>query len=364
MIRLVLIDDERPAIKGMIALLSAHKCVHIVSTYTNPIKALDDLKDTNPDVVFLDISMPQIQGIDLANKIKKHNSDIHIVFVTAYNEYAVEAFEVHALDYLLKPVSSNRLKKTIKRIQYNVKSKMIQKAQLNIICLDRFNVFFQGRQPIKWRTEKIKELFLFMLYNQGKEITKHQIIEAIWPDYDIKRAVHYMYNGIYYIKKVLSEYGITEDMISISGRYCLNIGEVYFDLDVFNKLYSEIDKLNIDSLEYMVDIFQANHVKEEDYEWGRLISDDLETKLHDIKMRLVHEYMKDGRYINAERLIEIMLNENPYDEGIIIKYLEYCKLTHKKTIATRAYMSYTDVLKEELQIKPSQKVTSIYKEIV
>src|SRR5699024_10415720 len=89
------------------------------------------------DVLFLDIEMPNTNGLELAEKIIEVNPNIEIVFVTAYNEYAVQAFEVNALDYLLKPVKTERLAKTLARLDENNDSKksLSEQRQLRInVC--------------------------------------------------------------------------------------------------------------------------------------------------------------------------------------------------------------------------------------
>ena len=81
---------------------------------TNGIEALSLIKQEQPDVAFLDIKMPGLTGLNVANFIDKST---HVVFITAYNEYAIKAFELEAVDYLLKPLNTERLKKTVTRLR-------------------------------------------------------------------------------------------------------------------------------------------------------------------------------------------------------------------------------------------------------
>src|SRR5690606_13148165 len=113
-IRALVIDDEIAAVGN---LLHETGQVEVVGEYTIAREALDHIGTTNPDVVFLDIEMPGLHGMELANRILDFSNEIQIVFVTAYNEYALEAFELNATDYLLKPVTMVRLAKTLKRVQ-------------------------------------------------------------------------------------------------------------------------------------------------------------------------------------------------------------------------------------------------------
>lgn len=84
--------------------------------FTNPLEALERVDALKADAAFLDIEMPGMDGLELAGRLMDRQRRLEVVFVTAYNEYAVEAFELHALDYLLKPVMKERLQKTMRRL--------------------------------------------------------------------------------------------------------------------------------------------------------------------------------------------------------------------------------------------------------
>lgn len=110
----VLVDDERKAIDNLTFLLKEFcKNVKIVGTAQSVDKAIPVIEMEKPDVVFLDIEMPQKSGFEL---FESTNHDFQTIFVTAYNQYAIKAFEVSAIDYLLKPVHIERLQQAVKRI--------------------------------------------------------------------------------------------------------------------------------------------------------------------------------------------------------------------------------------------------------
>ena len=114
-LRALVIDDERLARKEMITLLETYPHIQVVGQADSVESAITEVNKTSPDILFLDIQMPRKSGFDLLNEI---DFDGQIIFVTAYDEYAIRAFEVNALDYLLKPVSSERLELTLQRL-YN-----------------------------------------------------------------------------------------------------------------------------------------------------------------------------------------------------------------------------------------------------
>jgi two-component system LytT family response regulator len=111
--RSIVVDDERLARNDLRLLLNNHKNIEIVGEASNGQEALDLIKEVAPDLVFLDIQMPGMNGFDVLENI---SSEIKVIFVTAYDEFALRAFEVNALDYLLKPVSADRLQQSIERL--------------------------------------------------------------------------------------------------------------------------------------------------------------------------------------------------------------------------------------------------------
>jgi len=115
MIRVLLVDDEAPARDRLRRLLDEVPDVAIVGEAEDGAQAMDEIARLTPDVVFLDIQMPGCTGMEVAASLRSPRP--HIVFCTAFDQYAVDAFELHAADYLLKPVSRPRLANALDRIR-------------------------------------------------------------------------------------------------------------------------------------------------------------------------------------------------------------------------------------------------------
>ncbi|MBE0341122.1 response regulator, partial [Paenibacillus sp. 28ISP30-2] len=93
--RIILLDDEEPALDYMKRLFSKIENIHIVGSFMNPLAAKEQILLENIDVAFLDVSLPEMNGIELAKQIQVEKPRLHIVFVTAYDEYAIQAFEIN-----------------------------------------------------------------------------------------------------------------------------------------------------------------------------------------------------------------------------------------------------------------------------
>lgn len=116
MIRTLIVDDELHAREELEALLLETGEFTIVGKCANVIEALREIRKQSPEVLFLDVQMPAISGFEMLSMIDQENMP-SVVFVTAYDEYAVKAFEEDALDYLVKPVEKDRLAKTVRKLQ-------------------------------------------------------------------------------------------------------------------------------------------------------------------------------------------------------------------------------------------------------
>ncbi|WP_034601523.1 LytR/AlgR family response regulator transcription factor, partial [Clostridiisalibacter paucivorans] len=118
MLTAVLIDDEYCALEVLKMELEVFSELKVMGTYTYGRDALKKISAMKPDVVFLDIEMEEMDGLELFNKIVVQSPNTKIVFVTAYHQYAEKAFELGALDYIIKPVKKERLAKTLKRLKF------------------------------------------------------------------------------------------------------------------------------------------------------------------------------------------------------------------------------------------------------
>ena len=113
-LRIIIADDERPAREFLKAFLGDFEDAEIVGEAENGAAAVELIKETKPDLALLDLQMPEVTGLEAVKMLRKNQMPL-VAFVTAYDEYAVQAFEIGAVDYLLKPVEKSRLRETLNR---------------------------------------------------------------------------------------------------------------------------------------------------------------------------------------------------------------------------------------------------------
>lgn len=159
-LRVVIADDERPARSFLAALLRSFDDVVIVAEAESGRDAVAAIERVHPDLALLDLQMPELDGIGVVRLLKKTDMPL-IAFVTAYDQYAVRAFEVNAVDYLLKPVDKTRLRETLNRAQERVEHAEIVAEQSTRIteAIDAYEASarpqFLERIPVRRRDEII-----------------------------------------------------------------------------------------------------------------------------------------------------------------------------------------------------------------
>lgn len=153
-LRCLLIDDEPPALKVLASYISNMNGLEIVGQCSNAIEALEVLHRKTVDVIFLDIKMPKIMGIDFLRNL---SNSPKVIFVTAYRDYAVEGYELDAVDYLVKPVSFERFVKAVSKLNWSI-----------------------GHQPETGHIEAEDKQESFIYLRVGKEMRKVFVDEIIF----------------------------------------------------------------------------------------------------------------------------------------------------------------------------------------
>ncbi|MBJ6364002.1 response regulator [Paenibacillus sp. GCM10012307] len=275
----ILVDDEMLALMQLKRTLEkVAEDVWVAGMYTNPTEVIDMVKQLKPDVVFLDVNMPGINGLEMGEQIQTQLPSVAIVFVTGYDHYAVQAFELCALDYILKPVHPDRLRKTMERLttQLNIpNSELAPNIQPILTCFQSMQIQLPGQEPttIKWRTTKAQELFAYLLYNRDKVVNRDLLIELLWSDCDTERGATQLYTTVYLIRRMLKTMNIN---ISITkGRldtgYKLDIGDVRIDTEEWEQQVKLLQPLGMDTVEQyerVLGMYKGDYLGEYGYLWA------------------------------------------------------------------------------------------------
>ena len=176
MINCIIVEDELPAREELKYFLNEEKEIKLIAEFDNPLDTLNFLENNTADVIFLDINMPDMNGISLGKIITKMHPDMKIIFITAYKDYAVDAFEIKAFDYLLKPYSESRIKSLLKSL-VNIKSEVttsIKNTNLKKITVNiDERLYVISLTDVDYIEASEKETLIFS--NQKKYISKIKI---------------------------------------------------------------------------------------------------------------------------------------------------------------------------------------------
>ena len=169
-------DDEMLQLEELVSVLKRLYPDSAVFSHTWPDDALETAKLHPVDVAFLDIQMGGMNGLELAVRLKKIKPDIHIIFVTGYSQYAVDASAVHATGYLLKPVTEEAVSRELTFIYSSRQVKRIE-----IRTFGGFDIYVDG-QIVRFGRAKSKELLAYLVDRRGLSVTTGEAYAALFED--------------------------------------------------------------------------------------------------------------------------------------------------------------------------------------
>ncbi len=175
---ILLADDEPYALKHLKRVVSeAVPDSHVKSVGTAE-DAINAASENHPDVIFLDIQMPDRDGLSVAKEIRSISPDTNIIMVTAYKEYALDALNLFVSGYILKPADTEDVKRVMENLRY---PKPAKHDGLYVRCFGNFEVFMDG-VPVKFERNMAKEVFAYLIDRRGAAVSVGQICASIWEE--------------------------------------------------------------------------------------------------------------------------------------------------------------------------------------
>ncbi len=353
MISAIVVDDERPALDKLVKMLKNSGLAEVKGEFCRPLEALEFLRSNRVDVVFLDIEMPDMDGIELSSRIIDLQGEIAVVFVTAYNQYAVEAFSLNALDYLMKPVSPERLGETLDKI---MKGKGIMSCSegIYIRCFGRFAVSV-GKEEVKFRTEKAEELLAFMIDRRGSFVSRSEIIDSLWENFDGDRALIHFNTTLHYLKKALLKYGAQIPFAYDRGGYKFNmsgIGCDYIDFSVFFDNYKTTQQLNIPECEKIAALIMGDYLSGWEYDWAAVKRLLLEEQYFYLIIAMAEYFKGTGSYRKAAEWLKTGLLKEPLHRELNYRLVEVLLLANERISAVKYYDVYRNGLRKKFECEP------------
>ena len=231
----LLVDDESLILKDEARTLA--KVVERnaeIFTADNYEDALDIVEQEKPYVAFLDVDMPEMNGLELSRRIIDLSPDTNIIFITGYEKYGIDAWDTAASAFLLKPVLKEELEEAMKKLRRPYTQKKLIRQGLFFRCFGNFEIFFDG-QPVKFERRQSKEFLAYLIDKRGEEVAESEIRKILWEEEDTDSKKSYIITLAGDIRNTLEAFDGADILQSGRGTYSLDVEKMNCDLFEYEK---------------------------------------------------------------------------------------------------------------------------------
>lgn len=370
MLTTIIIDDEKLALDYLEHILNDNENIEVIGSFQDSEQGMHAILNHNPDLIFLDIHMPNMSGIELAGKLVG-KVDSKIIFITAHEKYALKAFEIGVYDYILKPIEPKRLEQLISRINHQNNQEKI--TSYSICTFKYFHIVVNETEikNIKWRTSKAKELFIYLVQYSHEVVRKDILIDLLWPDLDVENAYDNLYTTIYHIRKTLEDIDLDVEIISSVHGYELNFNSVKYDVSEWLKGVERLNELLLKdgdknelilSYKKIMKLYKGDYLAEETYVWKENEQERLRIIFIDTAKKMINYLMEKEEYTEAILLSLQLQDLYPYlDYSYFMLMKLYDKFGDMYNVE-RQYAKLQKVLKEEFNSRPSENIRLWYRD--
>lgn len=266
--RVILVDDMPKARKMLKMILEDYnmrmgeQIIDVVADFGDGIAALEYLKDNEVEMVFLDIEMPEMTGMDVAKELGKKENCPDIVFITAYNNFALDAWKTNAICYLVKPYQRADVELAIRKCQKEVGVE--KKSEIYVRCFPGFSLFINDR-PISFKHKKPEEILAYLIHQRGEWISVNELAAELFEDLDEERAKNSLRSYMSRLKAQLSKEGIGDIIEQTYGK--VRVNQEKFECDYYQYLDGDTD------------LFAGSYMKK--YSWAESTFATMIEKLHE-----------------------------------------------------------------------------------
>jgi len=363
-LRAVLIDDEYPALEELTYLLQEYDA-EIVGSFTDPLTAYSFVIQKRPDVVFLDIDMPGINGLELGVRLKHSLPQLIIIYVTAYAQYALAAYKAHPFDYILKPVEQARFADMMENI--GMVTNLAMKHRVEIPSFQCFGEFkgALGQKEIKFTTKKTMELLAFLLCNAEQKIYRDELIYALFNTGQHKKDANNLRVTMFRLRSALASANIGKEYLLVRDDYSVKVADNICDFVDFVRFVTGnriIDKNNVLEAMRIIKLINGEFLNNidslwvtEKREWAMVQAEELI-----IKTALYYAASEKSSE-NAEKLLTQLIDINPFSEHGQTALLDLYIKTENIGKFNYNYKRYVKLMKEEMSGMPDKKYLDFFR---
>ena len=187
-------------------------------------------------------------GVMLARELQSKHKNIKIVFITGHDRYAVEAFEIYALDYIMKPITRERLHNTIQRLMQSMTIETTNSSTIETSILNCLGELYYvdhektKKSPRKMAHKKSERTIFILVHNRNKVINRDTLIELLWSNTDLEQARVNLHSAIYQIRRTIHAYEMNVNITRVNDGYKLDLQNILIDVDLFEQAATALPK--------------------------------------------------------------------------------------------------------------------------
>lgn len=239
-------DDEPLQLKELVSVLRRLRPDAEIFSHTWPDDALESARAHPIDVAFLDIQMGDMTGLELALRLKAVKPDIHVIFVTGYAQYAVDAFAMHATGYLLKPITEEDVSRELTFIY----SDRQDEKRIQVKTFGGFDIYVDG-QPVRFGRAKAKELLAYLVDRRGSSVTTGEAYAALFEDAEDTPSGKSYFRTILHEMVTALKIAQAEEIL-VKGHNSFAVDPQKFDCDYYRFLQGDPQTINAFQNDYML----------------------------------------------------------------------------------------------------------------
>ncbi len=360
-----LIDDEPPALKEMAYLLSHYPEAEVVGADTAPLEALAKIRRCPPDAVFLDIDMPELDGIETALRIRDVAPQTLVIFVSAYPQYALEAYAAHPEDFLLKPVRQERLQNCMEHLKKRLpQAPHTGKTPLTIRCFGTFQIC--APIEVKWETRRVRELFLYLIDRCGAPASNQELAEAIFGEPCDKKTLHNLCMTLYRLKGLLYQMDSTQTLLRLTEQNALIFAPGVCDFSDFMRFAranAVVCEGNASEAARVLGLCEGQYLESMGFDWAAESTREVEAEYERIALGLSDWYRANKKVEEAESILNAMIQRSGFCEEAHVKLMELVLAKNDREGFLSCYLQYARTLKKELGQRPSRRLREAYERL-
>lgn len=327
MIRTIVVDDEWYNLEEVCDYVEKTGFMRVESRCQSGAEALSEADRVKPQAAFIDIEMPEMDGLTLAEKLLEKYPEMKIIFITGWNQYAVAAFELNALDYIMKPLNRARFQKMAERL----KSRMLpekneRRDELQVRCFGGLKVSVGG-SPVVWKRIKAEELFAFLLVHHDLFVHKDIILENLWPNYERTKSLPILQTSVCKIRNIFSSSKNEVKLSYADSKYGLFLSGAdcdYLEIESALTKFREARPETFEAVENVCKIFQKGLFSGCGYLWSESVNENMRQRFVSAlrAMSCFYREQKDkARELASLRLLTRLSPTDENDQMLFIKAL-------------------------------------------